>query len=524
VSRSNNERDKLRRGAILTQILWFDSAHHDKFRIFQKSLNIIFALIFLACSPLRAQDATELTLDKCISLAFQQSFPMQNAVQQFIASKKSYEAQALSSATSVDLSLIAPSYNESLVNQFNSTSQQYEYYQLQTTVKQSTLSIKQPLFMTGGTLSMNGYVIENYQASLLSTTTNYFSNFQLSLDQPLFYPNTLKINREQAHLHLDQAYSNFQKDQLDVIYQVKNAFYAAYKLSQQEEISRDQVKQNEETYTSARSKYSAGLIPEVDLLQSEVDLATSKDQNLSNRSDASRAKNALKIMLGLPIEKEVLLVASLHYDSIAIDEKIAIDRALQNRSELLNAERSREISRLDVDLASSQRHVRFDLTASYGLNKNDTLLASTLYDFNRSRAIALQVSVPVFDWGRHAREVEAAEAQFNSAELTYAYTEQQIRQEIIDLLANIKSAQSRVHVLEKTVEVAQKTYEITLQRYSAGTVTRNDLAQAQQRLTNAKSNNLAALIDYQLGIADLTRKTFWDFEKNQPVQVKYPAE
>jgi outer membrane protein len=489
-----------------------------------RALNIFLALFFIALSSINAQEQTELTLEKCIALAFQQSFPMQNAMQQFIASKKSYEAQALNSATSIDLSFVAPSYNESMINQFNTTSQRYEYYQLQTTVKQSTLSIKQPLFMTGGTLSMNGYVIQNYQASSLSNTTNYFSNFQVSFAQPLFYPNTLKINREQANLHLDQALSNFQKDQLDVIYQVTNAFYNAFRLSEQEQISREQVKQNEETYAAAKSKYGAGLIPEVDLLQSEVDLASSKNDNLSNRSDASRAKNALKIMLGLPIDKEIHLIADLHYDSVTIDQKIAVDRALQNRSELLNAQRSREITRLGVDLASAQRHVRFDLTGSYGLNKNDTLLSSTLYDFNRSRAIALEVSVPIFDWGLHAREVESAEAQFRGAELTYVYTEQQIRQEIVDLLSSINAAESRIHVLAKTVEVAQKTYEITLQRYSVGTVTRNDLAQAQQRLTTAKLANLSALIDYQLGLADLTRKTYWNFGTNQPVQIKYPVE
>jgi outer membrane protein len=495
-------------------------------RPMRTSFSLFF--VFLFCiglrSPLAAQETKDLTLEQCIALAFKQSFPMQNAIQQFIASKKSYEAQSLSSATSIDLSFVAPSYDESLNRQFNTVSQQFEYYQLQTTIKQSTLSIRQPLFVTGGTLSMNGYVVQNNQMSPLSSTTNYFSNFQVSLTQPLLYPNILKINRDQANLRLDQTYSNFQKDQLDVIYQVTNAFYNAYKLSRQEQITLDQVKQNEETYNAAKGKYGAGLIPEVDMLQSEVDLATSRNQSLNNHNEASRAKNTLKIMLGLPIEKEVLLVADLHYDSISVNQQSAIEKALQNRSELLNADRSREISRLGVDLASAQRHVKFDLTASYGLNKNDTLLAQSLYDFNRSRAIALQVSVPIFDWGLHAREVESAEAQLKSAELTYAYTGQQIRQEITDLLSGIGAADSRIHVLAKTVEVAQKTYEITLQRYSVGTVTRNDLAQAQQRLTTAKLDNLSALIDYQLGLADLTRKTFWDFQKNQPVEIKYPTE
>jgi outer membrane protein TolC len=134
------------------------------------------------------------------------------------------------------------------------------------------------------------------------------------------------------------------------------------------------------------------------------------------------------------------------------------------------------------------------------------------------------VTLPVFDWGIHSREVEAAEAQLKSADLTYTNAERQIRQEISDLISGINAAESRIHALEKSVEVAKKTYEISLQRFSVGTATRNDLAQAQQRLTTAKLNDLSALIDYQLGLADLLRKTLWDFSTNSPAKLPFTTE
>ena len=38
----------------------------------------------------------------------------------------------------------------------------------------------------------------------------------------------------------------------------------------------------------------------------------------------------------------------------------------------------------------------------------------------------------------------------------------------------------------------------------------------QLRLTDARTNSLSALIDYKLAIADLNRKTLYDFEKEKP--------
>ena len=101
---------------------------------------------------------------------------------------------------------------------------------------------------------------------------------------------------------------------------------------------------------------------------------------------------------------------------------------------------------------------------------------------------------------------------------TQNYVNQQIKQEIIDLLSRIRLAESRIRVLEKSVAVAQKGYDISLERFRSGTINRNDLAQAQQRLTTAKVNNLTALIDYQIGLADLKRRTLFDFEKGEPVR------
>jgi outer membrane protein len=92
------------------------------------------------------------------------------------------------------------------------------------------------------------------------------------------------------------------------------------------------------------------------------------------------------------------------------------------------------------------------------------------------------------------------------------------------LISRIRLAESRIKVLEKVVAVAQKSYDISLGRFQAGTISRNDLALAQQRLTTAKINELSALIDYQIGLADLKRKSLYDFEKNEPIQTSVTEE
>jgi len=79
--------------------------------------------------------------------------------------------------------------------------------------------------------------------------------------------------------------------------------------------------------------------------------------------------------------------------------------------------------------------------------------------------------------------------------------------------SNLNSSLKRLQLLEKNIVVAEKSFEITRQRYSDGDIDSQSLALERTRLNTAYTSHLNAYISYQLVIADLMRKTFYDFQK-----------
>jgi outer membrane protein TolC len=469
-----------------------------------------------------AQAAHRLTLPQSIEMAVQKGLVASDVTAQYWASRNRAESARRSQWTSLSLSVAAPDYSESLSQQFNPLTGNYEYYQLQSTNYQSSLVLNQPLTFTGGTLRLRQSLLGREQISGLSGTNNtiknYFGDFSIELQQPILTSNQHRINAERADIGLEQAESDFLNAQLDLVYRVTESFYTLFQQVQRLEITKEQVKQNEESFRTAQSKFTGGLIPEVDVLQSDVDLASSRNDSLTGERELARAKNDFRLLLGIPSEEDVEVIAELSYTPVVIDNQKAIASALENRSDAVNAERDIHLKELGVSSAKAQNNFRFDISARYGVNKTDTLFKNIFQDFNRSRSASLTFSIPIFDWGSRGMNVEAAEIEYHNATTQRDYVRQQVRQETSDLLNRIAVAQSRIDVLQKSVTVAQQSYDISLQRFRNGTINRNDLAQAQQRLTAAKINSLNALIDYQLGIADLKRKTHWDFERNSPVE------
>ncbi len=481
---------------------------------------IISAVVAVAFTS--AQTKKPLTLDQSINLALQQGYAARNASTQYLASKKSYESALRRLRSSVTLSVDLPNYSQSLTSQFNPITQLYEYYQLRSTQIQSSLSINQPIALTGGTLSFQQMLLGRDQMNGLAsgslTERDYFSNFMVQYRQPIFTPNTYRMSEERNTASFDIARADFMTNQLEIIYNVTAAFYNVYQLARRVDIVRVQVSQNEESYTTAKNKFDAGLIPEVDALQTEVDLVTSKNDLLNAERELGSATNAFRLLIGTPPTDDFEPVASLVYKPVRIDPELAVNHALENRTEVLSAKQNIELRNMDIESAKAQGDFRMDLTASYGFNGSNAVLNKVFRDVNTSQGAALTLTIPVFDWGSNTLQVESALYQHESAVLTLDNTKQQIRQEVLDLINRLKLAESRILVLEKSIAVAQKSYDISVERFQSGTTSRNDVAQAQQRLTTAKINSLSAIIDYQVALADLKRRTLWDYEKNEAVQ------
>ena len=466
----------------------------------------ILILVFLSTASF-AQETY--TLEKAISVALQKSFGIQSAKYSLIASQKGLEAYKSGLFSKLNLEFDIPSYSKSLDSRFNPLKSKEEFYELGSSRVEGRLRLSQPLIFSNGTINIVGRLFGREQfGTNITRSKDYFTNIGISLRQPLFTFNTQKANLERAEINLENSKRNFDNAERNLIYNVKVAFYNLYKLKENVTIAKEKVKQNEESFKTAQNKFKAGLIAEVEALQLEVDLAASKNNLLNSNLSFEESLNNFKILIGLELDEKIDIISNLTFKPVMVDKNMAIESALNNRTDLLIQQNSIYLSKLRVDEVNARKQIKVELNARYGIGKNDdkfpSLFSKMLDDVN----VALNLSLPILDWGQNANEVEAAQANLMNEELTYDNLKKTIRNEVIETINRINSAKARVEVLSKSVEIAEKSYKISLARFKSGTISSFDLSQMQLRLTEAKNNSISALIDYNLAIADLERKTY----------------
>lgn len=474
-----------------------------------KTFTLLFLITLYSIIPMHAQEIQTLTLEESITIALENSYSIRSAKYNLIRSQKNLEAMKLGLRTNIFMEFDLPEYNSALQSQFNPTTGKEQFFKIENTTLEGRLFFSQPIVFTNGNFSIISSMFGREQ---LGGDREYFTNISLSLSQPLFTFNTLQANLDRAEVNLNKSELNFSKAERDIIYNVTAGFYNFYEAKKRLEIAREKVEQTKASYETAQNKFKAGLIAEVEAMQLEVDYASAQNELLSAETRLQESRNNFKLILGLPLEEDLDVVATIEYNPIFVDPEMAIEYALANRPELKNAKSDIYLNQLEVDETKSDGRISAMLNARYGLNKNEDDFDMLFEDMAENRSVTLTLSVPVWDWGQNSRRVEAAEADLKLAELYFENQEDVIKKEILALLNQVEAAKKRVEVLSKSVELAEKSYNISVERFNSGTITSFDLTQMQIRLTDARINSLTALIDYKLALADLARKTFHDYE------------
>lgn len=492
-----------------------------------------FAGKCLAQSTAAEAPARVLTLQEAIDNALQQSFSvkalglsLESARQNLVAKKGGFKTYA-------GLRLDSPNLTEQLLAV--EVAGGLPSYSTRGTLRfASTLDINQPL-PTNGVFTLSTQLYQQNVSTFVESAAarlkrrDFYTSIGLRLNQPLFTINTLKLGYEEANLNYERTSGQIRRTELDVIYNVTQAFYDLYQATRELEIAREDMQQQEEAYRLASKKLAAGLIPEVEALQTEVDLAQSRNRVYTAESALRRQEDILKQTIGMPLSNRISVHTQVEFKPFAIDLQKAIEYGLANRSEIRELAIERRLQEIDLQRTDARSELKAELSAYYDLagvsdaslpynSGTGELFRSSWDDLKerpKNRGVLFSVNIPLWDSGVNGAEVASTQARLDQAALRLDNERITVEREIKDVVARVREAENRLEVLGKSQNVAERSHEISLARFDNGDITAQDLALDRSRLTQARSTYLNAYIDYQTAVADLKRKTLYDFELNR---------
>ena len=304
-----------------------------------------------------------------------------------------------------------------------------------------------------------------------------------------------------------RAYRNLTQEQLvtsemEVRNQVKLAYLPPLILEESKKILEKNIKVLEALWYGTNETFKAGFIEklDVDRLSLSLSILYTDLENIERQKEL--AYNGLKITMGFPIAEN--LTVSDDIDkllSIPDESDLSGDINYDSRSEYRAAKMGLMLNELNVSYAKSGYYPSVSAFGSYQqVGQGDNLFKDPIW--TDVGVVGLSLNVPIYDGGMR-------KARINRAKLDMEVTHNQIRslEHLIDLeIQNAriayKSAQQRVENQKKTLELAQKIYDVTQIKFKEGvglslevTTAEADLYAAQQNFTQARFELLQAKVN-----------------------------
>lgn len=288
--------------------------------------------------------------------------------------------------------------------------------------------------------------------------------------------------------------------------QIRKLFYGL--LLQQESLTlqKQSLENARLRMEQARVNYRNGLIPELTLLQAQVAYENARPTIMKQEQAMNQQLDLFGFMLGLPAGTKITLEGAIDPDFVELNPDKLISLYAQNHPDILSLQKNLEILNLNLSLQNMQAYTPA-LQLSWGFQPVVSDISSNWIDtymdngaFSATLAWNLTNLLPFSTNRQSAKDTKDNIRKLElSLETLIEKTELDIRTQV-DALAQ---SQAAIEASAGNIQLAQRSYDMTLVAYRNGTVELLDVRDAENQLNQAKLGLANEKFNYLSGLLDL---------------------
>lgn len=248
------------------------------------------------------------------------------------------------------------------------------------------------------------------------------------------------------------------------------------------------------------AQYNVGIVARADVLRSEVELANAQQNYITASNEYDIAEATLNNIIGTPLGTTLLLKDRLQYEPYENDMAYCLAYSEQHRPELKQAEYAIDSAEAALVVARSGHMPKVYANASNNWGGNGSDWPG---DDDENWSVGVTASMNVFDSGVTWSKIHAAQENLAKAKESQRQIKDNVELEVRTDYLNLREAEKRITTTQVAVASAEEDYHIAVVRYQAGVGTNIDVMDAQEALTQAKTNYYQALYNYNTSKAAL---------------------
>lgn len=329
---------------------------------------------------------------------------------------------------------------------------------------------------------------------------NYSNSGSITI--PLFNE-SLRASRDSARYALNAADLSLENTKQTIVQAATQDYFDILQRRNLIKVYQDNVETLQAHLDQVNAQYRVGTVAKSDVLASQVQLANAQQSLVAAQNNYDVAVATLNNLIGLPTDTVLEIKDDLKYDKYDLDLDACTNYALLNRADGMAA--YYQVKQAEAGVSAAKAGYLPTVSAS----GTDAIAGERPFKDDHTNsdswAVGLSASWNLFDNGVTSAGIHAAEADLLKAQEASSQTDEQIRLDVRTALLNLWAAEKNIHTTSVAVSQAEEDYKIAQVSYNAGVGTNLSVMDAEEKLTEARTNYYTALYNYNTSKAALDK-------------------
>ena len=344
---------------------------------------------------------------------------------------------------------------------------------------------------------------------------------------PLIVPSVWRTARLNQ-IEMENAVESARASRIDLVNSVKKGYYNILLAQQSLAVLKASEANVQQTVDDTRLQYEHGLASEYDLITAEVQLSNLQPSIIQTTNSIDVAKRLLKMYMSLPDNVDIELEGSLDdFRDAVLSGNDGLSTDISQNSALRQLDIQADMLEQQLKVAQTSRMPTLSAFGSVSISGNDierlnfgamtggsdgststpgtTESVKNSFYWQHPISAGIQLSIPIFSGFRNTNKLKQIRNSMAQLDLQRIYLQQSTEVEVRSSINDLLTARETMFANEKTVQQAQKAYDISNTRYKAGAGTILELNTSELALTQARLNYSQAIYDYLSAKADYDR-------------------
>lgn len=340
-----------------------------------------------------------------------------------------------------------------------------------------------------------------------SSSNSFTSGVDVSYQLDLF--GSESADRQSAQASLKSTEFRESALRLTVLSDTANAYFNLISSKERLDIANENLQSAKYLLEIVQSRFDVGRLSYLELSQQKSAYASVLAARASAEENLKNAENSLSILLGKLPTKITTQKKSLDAIRVPTIATGLPSELLQRRPDIAEDEQDLIAANANIGIARAALFPSINLTSGA-----DISAASLGGSATNVLSAASSLSVPIFKGGSIFAELDRVKERQNELIENYRKTVITAFREVEDAIAAVRSNGDRERQLRISKEEAEKSYDLSLQLFEAGSIDFQNLLDSQRSMLTARDSYSQAKLSRLTAAVSLYKALGGGFRKN----------